>query len=344
MNRLSVINLAAFICLLGGQLHAAPPQGKEPLKLTKTIPMPNVKGRIDHMDVDVKGRRLFVSGLENDTVQVIDLKEGKQTRSVPGFKTPQGVAFIPSLNKVFVANENDATLKMLRGSTLELLTTVQLDLGANRVTYDARKKRLYVGYGGSSAKKENGEVAIIDAVNNQHIGDIAVGLRPAEVLLDKSGKTLFVFDNVSSKIQFIDVEKKQVVSAWPVSSQRPGDGALDERTHRLLIGTRIPPSLIVMDSTNGREVTTLATVEGMDGVYVDATRKRVYISGGRGFDVGYVFVYQQHDADHYEQIAKIPTRPGAGTSFWSPELNLYFVAAPAHDAEEAGILVFEPQP
>jgi len=97
-----------------------------------------------------------------------------------------------------------------------------------------------------------------------------------------------------------------------------------------------------MDSQSGKEVAHLPTVEGMDGVYFDAGHKRVYVSGGRGFDVGDIFVYQQLDADHYVTIGKIPTRPGAGTSLWSPELNRYYVAAPAHDQEEAAILVFEP--
>jgi hypothetical protein len=70
----------------------------------------------------------------------------------------------------------------------------------------------------------------------------------------------------------------------------------------------------------------------------------VYVSGGRDSDVGYVFVYQQQDADHYTQTAKIATRSFAGTSFWCPELNRYYVAAAAGDKEEAAILVFEPQP
>jgi hypothetical protein len=162
--------------------------------------------------------------------------------------------------------------------------------------------------------------------------------------MDKSGQTLFAFDSVGNKIHVIDARKSQILSTWPVSGQRPGDGALDEATHRLFIGIRTPPAMIVMDSSSGKEVANLPTVEGMDGVYFDAPRKRVYVSGGRGFDVGSVFVYQQRDADHYTQIARIPTRPGAGTSFWSPELNRYYVAAPAHDKEEAAILVFEPQP
>jgi hypothetical protein len=102
--------------------------------------------------------------------------------------------------------------------------------------------------------------------------------------------------------------------------------------------------MIVMDSNTGKEVAALPTVGGMDGVYFNAGQKRVYVSGGRDNDFGYVFVYQQKDADHYEAIGKIPTRSGAGTSFWSPELNRFYVGAPAHDNEEAAILVFGPQP
>ena len=72
-------------------------------------------------------------------------------------------------------------------------------------------------------------------------------------------------------------------------------------------------------------------------------RSRVYVSGGRDLPVGFVYVYQQKDADHCETIDKIPTRGGAGTSFWSLELNRYYVAAPANDKEEAAILVYAPQ-
>jgi DNA-binding beta-propeller fold protein YncE len=102
--------------------------------------------------------------------------------------------------------------------------------------------------------------------------------------------------------------------------------------------------MLVVDSQTGKEIANLPTVEGMDGVYFDAGHKRVYVSGGRDQGIGYVFCYQQKDSDHYEIIGKIPTRPGAGTSFWSPELNRYYVAAPARDNEQATILVFEPEP
>jgi len=334
-------------CLLVGLLFALPvlanAQSAAPLQLVQTIPMPNVKGRIDHMDVDVKGKRLFVAGLENGSLEVVDLRAGKWSKSIPGFKKTQGVIYVRSLNKVFVASGDDGMLRVFHGDTLDLLNAIKLDLGPNRVEYDPHAELLYVGYGGKDAGKDYGQVGVIDAKTDKHIADIKVEAHPAELLLDQSGKTLFVFISAASKVQVVDTNKREVVSTWPVSSQRNGDGAFDEKTHRLFIGTRTPPQMIAMDSQTGNEIATLPTVEGMDGVYFDAARKRVYVSGGRDQGVGYIFVYQQKDADHYETIGKIPTKSGAGTSFWSPELNRYYVAGPAHNNKDAEILVFEPE-
>jgi DNA-binding beta-propeller fold protein YncE len=339
MKKFSVLGLTV-LASLGTQVNA---QGHVPLRLVQTIPMPNVKGRIDHMDVDVKGKRLFVAGLENGSVEVVDLQAGKWLKSIPGFKKTQGIAYVPSLNKLFVASGDDGMVRVFRGDTLDLLDTIKLDLGPNRVAYDPQTQHLYVGYGGKDAGKDYGEIGIIDAKTDKQLGDIRVVAHPSELLLDQSGKSLFVFVSIASVVQVVDTKKREVVSTWPTSSKRNGDGALDEKKHRLLIGTRTPAEMIAMDSQTGKEMANRPTVEGMDGVYFDATRSRVYVSGGRDNDVGYVFAYQQKDADHYETIGKIPTKPGAGTSFWSPELNRYYVAAPAHDNEEAAILVFEPE-
>jgi DNA-binding beta-propeller fold protein YncE len=342
-NRLVVVLTILFL-LLGLTSSSSKAQEKQVLRLTQTIPMPNVKGRIDHMDVDVKGKRLFVAGLENGSLEVVDLQSSKWVKSIPGFQKPQGIAYVEFLNKVFVASGDDGMLRVFRGDTLKLLDSIKLDLGPNRVAYDPHAKLLYVGYGGKDAGKDYGEVGIIDAKTDKYIGDVQVAAHPAELLLDKSGKTLFVFVSAQSKVQVIDTKNRKIISTWPVSSQRNGDGAFEEKTHRLFLGTRTPPEMIAMDSSSGKEVAHLLTVEGMDGVYLDVAHKRIYVSGGRGFDVGYVFCYLQKDPDHYETLGKIATRPGAGTSFWSPELNRYYVAAPAHDNEEAAILVFEPAP
>src|SRR6202023_3691953 len=135
----------------------------------------NGKRRMDHMDVDVKGKRLFVAGLENGSMEVVDLGAGEWSKSVPGFKKTQGIAYVPSLNKVFVASGDDGMLRVFRGDSLELLDSIKLELGPNRVTYDPHTKILYVGYGGKDAGKDYGEVGIIDEKTEKSLGKIKGG-------------------------------------------------------------------------------------------------------------------------------------------------------------------------
>jgi DNA-binding beta-propeller fold protein YncE len=340
-SRVWLVAVGFLITYRGGALSQE--NGKQPLRLVQTIPLPNVKGRLDHMDVDVKGKRLFVAGLENGTFEVVDLQAGKWVRSIPGFKKPQGALFVPDLNKLFLASGDDGMLRVFRGDTLELLDSIHLEPGPNRVVYEPKSKLVYVGYGGKDAGKDFGEIGIIDARQDKHVGDITVVAHPSELLLDKSGTTLFAFSSIANRLQVIDTSKRQVVSTWAVTSDHPGDAAFDQATSRLFIGTHTPAEMIVMDSKSGREVAHLPTPEGMDGVYFDAGRKRVYVSGGRDLPVGFAYVYQQRDADHYETIGKIPTREGSGTSFWSPELGRYYVAAPMTSKEQAAILVYAPE-
>ena len=234
-------------------------------------------------------------------------------------------------------------LRVLHADTLQLIDSIKLETGPNRVVYDFERQLLYVGYDGKDGGKTSGEVAIVDVKSDKHEGNIAISSHPAELLLDKAGQTLFVFLPRENKIQVLDTVKREVVSTWAVSSQKPGDGAFDDAHHRLFLGTRTPPQMIAMDSESGKEVSNLPTVEGQDGVYFDTERKRVYVSGGKGPNGGSIAVYQQRDADHYDNIGTITTRPDAGTSFWSGEIDRYYVAAPANDKEPAAILVFEPQ-
>ena len=82
----------------------------------------------------------------------------------------------------------------------------------------------------------------------------------------------------------------------------------------------------------------------MNGVYYDGWHKRIYVTCGRELPASFVFVYQQNDPDHYEFITKIATGSGAGTSFWVPQLNRFYVGVPGVEKQQAAILVFEPEP
>jgi DNA-binding beta-propeller fold protein YncE len=317
-------------------------QAAAPLKLIQTIPMPNVKGRLDHFVVESQGRRLFVAALGDDqnTVEVVDLNSGKWLSSIPGQSKPQGLFYSTDFNKLFVANGTDGTCKIFAGDTFKLIDSLALGTGANHVGYDPATKYLYVGFGDA----KSGGLAIVDTRNNRHIADIQTDGRSGGIKIENSRPQAFVTLTGAANLGVVDLKKRKQTTVWPTGVLSNAALALDESHHRLFDGVRDPAMLIVLDTESGKQISQVEGVSGIDDLWYDAARKRVYASGGRGFEVGWAYIYHQKDADHYELIGKIPTAAGAGTSFWSPELNRFYVAAPATDKEGAAILVFEPQP
>src|SRR5437588_689343 len=93
-----------FVLLMLGTtnvcVHAADPG----LELVATIPMPAVKGRIDHFAVDVKNHRLYIAALGNDTVEVLDTAQNRHEKSIPGFGEPQGLLYLAERGRLYVAN------------------------------------------------------------------------------------------------------------------------------------------------------------------------------------------------------------------------------------------------
>lgn len=343
MTKLSSLSMLAVISSVVFGLRATPAQqDKEALHLIQKIPMPNVKGRLDHFGLDLKGRRLFVAALGEDqnTVEVIDLKSGKWISSIPGQSKPQGLFYSADFKKLFVANGNDGTCKIFTGDTFKLIDSIPIGPDADHVGYDLATKFLYVGFGDA----KSGGLAIIDTRTNKHFGDIKTDARSGGIKIEKSKARTFVTLTGATNIGVVDLRKRGQVSVWPTGVAGNVALALDEAHHRLFDGVREPATLIVLDTESGKEVSRLEGVAGIDDLWYDSARDRVYASGGRGFEVGFVYTYQQKVPDHYELAGKISTAPGAGTSFWSAELNRLYVGAPANDKEGAAILVFEPKP
>ena len=139
-------------------------QATQPLRLEKTIELPEVQGRIDHLSIDVKGQRLFVSALGNSTVEVIDLKAGKRLKTISGLQGPQGVLYVPATDRLYVANAKDGSVRIFDGSSYAPLKTLDYGDDADNVRYDSARKRVYVGYG-------SGALGEIDDEGNK-TGDI----------------------------------------------------------------------------------------------------------------------------------------------------------------------------
>ena len=142
-----------------------------PLRLIQTIPLPDGRGRIDHMDVDAAGQRLFVAELGNDTVAVIDLQAGKLMGRIKGVAEPQGVAFVPGPDRLFVTSGETGSVAIFDGATLAPVQEDALDSDADNIRYDPGEREIYVGFG-------NGGLGRLAALSGAHIDDIALQGHP----------------------------------------------------------------------------------------------------------------------------------------------------------------------
>jgi hypothetical protein len=345
------------VALFAGSAVRASAQDKQALKLVRTISLPGVTGRLDHMGVDLEKKRLFVAAVSNNTLEVVDLIGGKPIKSLTGIKDAQDALFLGGdFNKLYVSSL-DGHVRVFQGETLWLVQDFKIEPDPNRLFYDPATNLIYFGYGGQNAGFDAyGRVGILQtkrgAGYDQLLADIiAPTPRPghlAQLAMDDNG-LLLACDSRADLIYQFDTRKRELIKSWPARGDGAADMALDRIRHRLFVGTRIPPEMTVYDSQSGKEIQSLPAPETMDGVYYDANLKRIYMTGGRWYGTpeaspGWIYVYQQKDPDHYDVISKIKTRPGSGTSLWVPQLNTLFVASQAIGDQKAAVLVFEPVP
>jgi DNA-binding beta-propeller fold protein YncE len=318
-------------------------QASPVLVLKSRIPLANVKGRMDHLGVDVKGQRLFAAAFDNHTLEIIDVQAGKRVRTIADLEEPQAAYFDASTNHLFVSSEGDGAVKIFDGTTFQLLQTAKLSTDADNIRYDARGKRVLVGYGGEKFRAGkvwrghgDGALAFLDSTGNK-AGEIAIDAHPESFQLEKSGTRVFVNVPDRREIQVADLAKGAVLAHWPVTNCMDNfPMALDESHHRLFVACREPERLLVFDTDMGKQVASLETVSS-DDIFYDASKGRIYVLGDKGF----LDVFQQKDADHYAKIASYPTGPGAWTGFFAPEWGKLFVSARQQGEQSAAILEYE---
>src|SRR5215831_229522 len=117
------ILILLIACIGFGGCKGQPSFGTNYLKLEKIIPMPDVKGRIDHLDVNLKDQLVYVAALGNNTLEVADLRSGKILHSIKGLDEPQGVGYIPQHEEIFVANGGNGDCYFYNARSFEKTAT-----------------------------------------------------------------------------------------------------------------------------------------------------------------------------------------------------------------------------
>jgi DNA-binding beta-propeller fold protein YncE len=300
------------------------------LKLERTIDLPNVSGRIDHLAIDLKKQIVYIAALGNNTVEVVDLKLGKVIHTIKDLDEPQGIIYIPDNNSILVSNGGTGECIAFNADSFEKTGSVKLSGDADNIRYDATDKLIYVGYG-------NGGIAIIDARTFKNIKDIQFLGHPESFQVDKTAKKIYVNIPDERKIDVIDLENKPVTVQWDIPEAKANfPMALDEMNHRLFIGCRHPAKLLIVDTQTGKIISSFSINGDVDDIFYNPTTKEIYLSCGNG----YIDTFKQTDKDSYTSNGTLSTHSGARTSLFIPELNKIIVASPAGFNGKASLLVY----
>lgn len=329
---------AAFSLSLPAGFAQLPPSVDEeslPLVLDRIIPMPQAEGRIDHMTVDVVSGRIFAAVYGDDSVDVLDVHRSREIHLLQGaLDEPQGVAYLPAADRVIVSNSADGACRVFDARTWQPLGSVKFADDADQLRFDPASGLVYVGYG-------DGAIGAFNPLTLQHVStDFQLPAHPESFQLDPADHRIYV--NLASihKVAVLHLDT-HTIDLWTLHDA--GENfpmALDTRTRRLFIAARRPARFIVLNMDTGEQIASLPGPMDSDDMAFDSERHRIYIPSGEGF----LFVYQQIDADHYARIAKIPTPVGARTSAYYGQVgkhNSLYLAVPAQSGRPAEMWVFE---
>ena len=300
------------------------PIGAAELELLQTIPLKGKAGNLDHLALDAKRDRLFVANKANNTLDVVDLKTGRLFKQVANQTGIQGVAYAANLDRVYIGLGTNGLCNVLDGETYKAVKTIKFADDCDNVRYHEKTQMVYVAH----AEKALG---VISAKTNALKVDIKLPASAEGFTLEADRPRMYVATPEPCQLVVIDTAKNEVATVYPVKKASGAHPiALDEANHRIYLGCRKEPMVVVVDTETGKEVAGVAIPEEVDDLFFDAGRKRLYASCSEGF----IAVLKVIDADHVELLEKIPTAKGARTCLYVPETGKLYLAVPRQEGKD----------
>jgi hypothetical protein len=331
----AVIAIWPYILLIGIWLVSPVfAQPSPPLTLEATIPLHDVRGRIDHMAVDLPRKRLIVAELGNNSVDIIDLTTRAIVHRISGLREPQGVGYADRADAILIANAGDGSVRLVSAKDFSVLGRVELGDDADNVRIDPRNGLAVIGYG-------SGGLALIDPASRTKAADIPLPAHPEGFQIDPSIGRTYVNIPDARQIAVVDLDARKLVASWPTHNASANFPMAFSPSPLLIASVfRSAPMLLLLDPATGEERKRLSTCSDADDVFFDPRRAHIYISCG----AGEIAVLEHKGAD-WATLGKIQTASGARTSLFVPELDRLFVAERAGLlGSDAAIRVYRPSP
>lgn len=337
----ALIALATALALAGcskpADNKAAAGSVAAPLTLAGTTDLPGYKGDFDHFAIDADGNRVFLAGEENHELEVFDRHTGAIVKRVPGFGVPHSLYFSPERKELLVI-DGEKPSPVLDSATLAVKRSYNLAKGSDSFGVDPTSQHLWIVSGGKDVPQADSNLTEVDPATGKTGVNVHFDANHVEAMaIEAGGPRLFISVTDKNKMAVVDRKAGKVVAEWPIKeAEQNAPLAFDEKSHRLFVVTRKPGKLIVVNSDTGASVAAFKAPERTDQIVWDPDNRRIYVTGGEG----YIGVFEQDDADHYREVAKVTSLAGAKTAILDPAQHRLWVAASPGESGAMGKLMW----
>ena len=302
----------ALALLIATTIVVAGPSGYH---VAKTIKLGG-EGGWDYLTVDSKGRRVYIS--RGTHVMIVNADTGVVLGDIPNTNGVHGIALAPEFGKGFISDGRDGTITIFDLETMKVLGTTTAGRNPDAIIYDPASKRVFA-FNGSSK-----DATAIDAKTSTVAGTIPLGGKPEFAASDEKGH---VFVNIEDTSEIVQIDSNKLTverrsSLAPCSE--PSGLAIDRKNHRLF-SVCSNKLMAVVNTTDGKVVTTVSIGPGTDGAAFDPEAGFAFSANGGD---GTLTVVHEDSPDKFSVVENVPTLRRARTlAFDSKTHQVYTVTA-----------------
>ena len=321
MHRVFVVSLAllAAIAILASPGLAQQKPAAAPYKVLRTAKVGGAGG-FDYVYADSAARRLYIPRAGNPgRITVFNLDTLAPADEIPGV-TARGTAIDPKSGHGFVSSK---PVVMFDTKTLAPIKTIDVQGNPDGILFDSFNERVYIW----SHVAPN--ATVINAADGSVAGTMDLGGMPEQAVSDGRGH-IYVDLEDKGKIAVVDAAAMKVTGAYDLAGK--GDGctglAFDSKNHILFVACREPQAMVILNSNDGKIITTLPIGAGTDGAVFNPATMEAFSSQRDGT----LTVVKENSPTSFAVEQTVTTMPSAKTLTLDSKTNHIFLIAASYAA------------
>lgn len=256
-----------------GSMSSAAAGSSGPYKVLKVAKVGG-DGGYDYVNADSDDRRLYVcrSG-PTGRIMVFDLDTLEQVGEV-AHVSGHGAVVDPKTNHGFTTSK---PMVMFDSKTFATIKTIEVQGNPDGILFDPSSERVY------DFSHAAPHVTVIDARDGSVAGTIDLGGMPEEAVSDGQGH-LFIDLEDKDKIAVVDAKTMMLTKTYDLAGKGGTCASLafDVKNHILFAGCRNPTNMVILNSDDGKIITTIPIGVGTDGAAFNPNTMEAFTSQGDG--------------------------------------------------------------